>query len=99
MDGINTWYLPSIVKCAEKKPKKLGAIMAVIVWQLDLQLPMQSVPITTDVVISNLNQGEQASTLPYFLTCPFGQLTKKITCPTQSFNCSKKLIKITKTRE
>ena len=31
---------------------------AVIVWKLDLQLPMQSVPITTDVVSSNLNQGE-----------------------------------------
>ena len=32
--------------------------MAVIVWQLDLQLPMQAVPITTDVVSSNLDQGE-----------------------------------------
>jgi hypothetical protein len=32
--------------------------MAVIVWQLDLQLPMQSVPITTDAVSSNLDQGE-----------------------------------------
>jgi len=31
--------------------------MAVIVWQLDLQLPIQSVPITTDVVSSNLDQG------------------------------------------
>jgi hypothetical protein len=29
----------------------------VIVWQLDL-LPIQSVPITTDVVSSNLDQGE-----------------------------------------
>ena len=29
-----------------------------IVWQLDLQLPVQSVPITTDVVSSNLDQGE-----------------------------------------
>jgi hypothetical protein len=27
----------------------------------------------------------QASTLTYFSTCPFGQLTKKSTCPTQSF--------------
>ena len=27
--------------------------MAVIVWQLDLQLPMQSVPITTDVASAN----------------------------------------------
>jgi hypothetical protein len=24
----------------------------------------------------------QASTLTFFLTCPFGQLTKKSTCPT-----------------
>jgi hypothetical protein len=30
--------------------------MAVIVWQFDLQLPMESVPITTDVVSSNLDQ-------------------------------------------
>ena len=31
--------------------------MAVIVWQFDLQLPMESVvPVTTDVVSSNLDQ-------------------------------------------
>ena len=42
---------------------------------------------------------DQASTLTYFSTCPFGQLTKKSTCPTQAFSCPKKLIKITKTRE
>jgi hypothetical protein len=41
----------------------------------------------------------QASTLTYFSTCPFGQLTTKSICPTQSFSCPKKLIKITKTRE
>jgi hypothetical protein len=29
-----------------------------IILFFDLQLPMQSVPITTDVVSSNLNQGE-----------------------------------------
>jgi hypothetical protein len=29
-----------------------------IVWYLDLQLPMQSVPMTIDVVSSNLDQGE-----------------------------------------
>jgi hypothetical protein len=34
-----------------------GAIVAMIVWYLDLQLPMQSVPITTDVVSLNLDQG------------------------------------------
>jgi hypothetical protein len=43
--------------------------------------------------------GWQASTLTYFSTCPFGRLTKKITCPTQSFSCPKKLRKNTKTRE
>ena len=32
--------------------------MVVILWELDLQLPMQSVPITTDVVSSNVYQGE-----------------------------------------
>jgi hypothetical protein len=29
---------------------------------------------------------EQASTLTFFLTCPFGQLTKKGICPTQFFS-------------
>jgi len=32
--------------------------MAVIAWQLDLQLPMQSVPINTKVVSLNPAQGE-----------------------------------------
>ena len=32
--------------------------MVVIVWWLDLQLHMQSVPITTKVVSSNLTHGE-----------------------------------------
>ena len=35
-----------------------GAVMAVMVWLLDLELPMQSVPITTDAVSLNLDQGE-----------------------------------------
>ena len=30
-----------------------GAVVVVIVWYMDLQLPMQSVPITTNVVNSN----------------------------------------------
>ena len=36
------------------------SILAVIVWKLDLQLPMQSVhvPINTDIANSNLDQGE-----------------------------------------
>jgi len=36
----------------------VGAVVTVIVWLLDLQLSMQSVPITTDVVSSNLDQSE-----------------------------------------
>ena len=31
----------------------VGAIVVMIMWQLDLQLPMQSVPITTSVLSSN----------------------------------------------
>jgi hypothetical protein len=32
--------------------------VAMIVWWYNLELPMQSVPITTDVVRSNLDLGE-----------------------------------------
>jgi hypothetical protein len=35
------------------------SIMVVIVWQLDLHLPIQSVPITTKVVSSNPTQAIQ----------------------------------------
>ena len=35
------------------------SVMVVIVWQLDLHLPMQSVPITTKVVSSNPTQAIQ----------------------------------------
>ena len=41
--------------------------MAVIVWQLDLQLSMQSVPITVDVVSLNLDQGEVYSIQQYVI--------------------------------
>ena len=39
---------------------KIGfwVVVAVIVWQLDIQLHKQTIPITTDVVSSNLDQGE-----------------------------------------
>ena len=36
----------------------LGAVVAVIVWYLHLQMPMESVPITTKVVGSTPTQGE-----------------------------------------
>jgi hypothetical protein len=32
---------------------RIGAVVVVIVWKLDLQLPVQSMPITTNVVSSN----------------------------------------------
>jgi hypothetical protein len=37
---------------------KIGAVVAVIAWYLDLPLPIQSVSITTDVVSLNLDQSE-----------------------------------------
>ena len=37
---------------------KEGDVMVMIIWYLDLQLPMQSVPITTNVVSSNPAHGE-----------------------------------------
>jgi hypothetical protein len=39
-------------------PLVVGAVMAVIVWQLDLLLTMQLVSIITNVVGSNLDQGD-----------------------------------------
>ena len=38
--------------------KYIGAVMVLLVWLLDLQLPIQSVPITTNVVSSNHAHGE-----------------------------------------
>ena len=38
--------------------KDCTAVMVMIVCQLDLQLPLQSVPITTKVVTSNSTHGE-----------------------------------------
>ena len=41
--------------------------MAVIVWQMDLQLPVQSVPITTNVVSSNPVNAEVYSIQHYVI--------------------------------
>jgi hypothetical protein len=40
--------------------------MVVIVWYLDLQLPMQSVPITTKIVSSNPAHGKVYS-IPHYV--------------------------------
>ena len=39
-------------------PKSLGAVVVVIIWWLVIQLPMHSVPITAEIVISNPAHGE-----------------------------------------
>jgi len=44
--------------CHYASPILWRTVVAVIVLQLDLQQPVLSVPITTDVVSSNLEQGE-----------------------------------------
>ena len=44
-----------------------GTVMVVIVWQLDLQLPVQSVSITTKVVSSNPVHGEVYSIQHYVI--------------------------------
>jgi len=40
-----------------------GTVVVVIAWYMDLQLPMQSVPITTNVVNLNLARGVLDTTL------------------------------------
>ena len=44
-----------------------GMLQAVFVWQLDIQLPVQSVPITTKVVSSNSVHGEVYSIQHYVI--------------------------------
>jgi hypothetical protein len=48
------------------------------------QRPSQPIMVVTDSEDLNMKT-QQASTLTFCLSCPFGQLTKKSTCPTQSF--------------
>jgi len=45
----------------------IGAVVVMTVWQLDLQLPMQSVPITTKVVSSNHVHGRMYSIQHYVI--------------------------------
>ena len=44
-----------------------GAVVVVIVWWMDLQLPVQLVPITTKVGNSNPAHGEEYSTQHYVI--------------------------------
>ena len=44
-----------------------GGVVVVIAWKLDFQLPVQSVPITTNVAISNTVHGEVYSIQQYVI--------------------------------
>ena len=56
----------SVQNLTNPRPIKImGAV--VVIWQLDLQLPVQSVPITTKVVILNLVHGEEYSIKHYVI--------------------------------
>ena len=46
---------------------EVGAVLLVILWLLDLQLSMQSMPITTNVVSSNPADGEVYSIQHYVI--------------------------------
>ena len=54
MHGYSTtvWWIPLLFISSA------GVIVVIVVWWLDLQLPVQSVPITTNVVNSNPAHGE-----------------------------------------
>ena len=49
-------YLRNVLTILHFLMKKSGAVAAVFVWDLDLPLSMQSVPITTNVASSNPTQ-------------------------------------------
>jgi len=50
---------------AMQKVTLLGKVVVAIVWQFNLQLPAQSMPITTKVVSSNHTHGEVYSIQHY----------------------------------
>ena len=52
--------------------------MVLIIWLLDLQLPMQPVPITTKVVSSNPTNGEVYSIQHYVIKCVSDLLVKQV---------------------
>jgi hypothetical protein len=57
-----------MITCITKNTSmNLGAVVVVIVWWLDLQMPMQSVPITTKDVNLNLAHGEVYSIQHYLI--------------------------------
>ena len=64
---ISLYYISLILDMLEVPFLLKGALMVVIVWQLELQLPVQSVHITTKVVSLNPPLGKVYSTQHYVI--------------------------------
>jgi hypothetical protein len=62
---LTTRFLLLSYKYRRNIKKNNGAVVVVIVWLFDLQLPVQSVPITTKVESSNPIHGELYSMQNY----------------------------------
>ena len=85
-----------------RKTQFVGAVMVDIVWKLDLQLPMQSVPISTKVVSSNPTHGQVYSIQHYLIslsmTCHrlvvFSDTTVSSTNKTDRHNITEILLKV-----
>ena len=67
LSGRDIKMLIGLFSTATSFNVKKGVIMVMIVWQLDLQLPVQSVPITTKVVSSNSAHGKVYSMSHYLI--------------------------------
>ena len=65
--AINTESLSFIILCCKYSLTMLGVV--VVVWSLDLQLPVQSMSITTNVVSSYPVHGEVYSIQHYVIMC------------------------------
>jgi hypothetical protein len=70
---VRYFYFWLLVAVEVKYTTTDGTVVAVIVWQLDLQLRMQSVPIITDVVSSNPAQGKVYNIMWYRLSVTCGR--------------------------
>ena len=65
--SLTTRFLLLSCKYRRNIKKNNGAVVVVIVWLFDLQLPVQSVPITTKVESSNPVHGELYSMQNYVI--------------------------------
>jgi hypothetical protein len=53
LHDTHIWYMITFRKYLTRTSMHTGSVVVVIAWKLDLQLPVQSVLITTEVVMSN----------------------------------------------